>query len=234
MKLLDKKTIVDQRSLERKREIDEGVKLAKKVDQLRQTASEEEANLSKFRIESLKQLKTEVAILVDQRDSLSVEINTLRHKVEKLKMLPDLEWDKITKEAEYLAGLKKKLEEQEFVSMGKEIEIARREELLMIERGRIEDERARVKNELIKNKETFEKNATTEIQLNNKLTQTNAYVREKENELLEKELKIAALERDLVIKEETIAERSLYLNNREKFINDKYQTLLRTEKRIKN
>lgn len=81
MKLLDKKTISQQRSNERKMEIDEGIKLAKKIDTLRETASKEEQNLANFRQASLDVIHTEIRTLTDEKHKLIEEIMNLKHKI---------------------------------------------------------------------------------------------------------------------------------------------------------
>ncbi len=78
MKLLDKQSITTLKNIDRKREVEEGAKLAKKIDILRETASKEEANLSKFRDQSLRLIKEEIDKLIDEK-------LTLRQQIEKLK-----------------------------------------------------------------------------------------------------------------------------------------------------
>lgn len=84
-KLLPKQEIVLLKGAERKREIDEGLKLAKKIDLLRQTASEEEANLKKFREESLKVIKEEMSKIITERDGIIIEIVELKQQKNDLK-----------------------------------------------------------------------------------------------------------------------------------------------------
>lgn len=76
-KLLPKQEFAQLKSEERKREIDEGIKLAEKVDLLRETAAQEGANLAKFRIESLKVIKEEIDKLISEKDILKKEIAEL-------------------------------------------------------------------------------------------------------------------------------------------------------------
>lgn len=79
MKLLSKIEINTLKSVERKKEIDEGVKLAKKVDTLREVASKEESNLRKFRIETLAIIQSEINLKIKERDSLLEEIKKLKN-----------------------------------------------------------------------------------------------------------------------------------------------------------
>ena len=89
MKILSKQEIAATKSSDRKREIDEGVKLARKIDLLRETAAKEGENLAKFREESLKILKKEIIELVTEKQKLSKEVGMLQE--EKLKIRKVLE-----------------------------------------------------------------------------------------------------------------------------------------------
>ncbi len=84
MKLLTKTEIEKQKVIERKVEIDQGMTLAKKIDSLRETASKEESNLAKFRIESLKTIKEEIDEKIRQRNSLESEIVQKRKHLQNL------------------------------------------------------------------------------------------------------------------------------------------------------
>lgn len=85
MKLLRKQEIVLKKNDERKKEIDEGVKLAKTVDVLRQTLGKEQANLAKFRTETLKSIQLDIDNKIKERDELGGQINTLKEELEKKK-----------------------------------------------------------------------------------------------------------------------------------------------------
>lgn len=62
MKLLAKSDIQKAKSIERQQLVNEGLKLAKRVDDLRDVVAQEEAALEKFRRERLKQIHKEIAI----------------------------------------------------------------------------------------------------------------------------------------------------------------------------
>jgi len=56
MRLLAKREVDQRKSVERARDIDEGMKLARQVDTLRETKAEEEASLARFRTESISKI----------------------------------------------------------------------------------------------------------------------------------------------------------------------------------
>lgn len=81
MKLLDKVQISNLKVNERRRDVDEGVKLAKKIDLLRETASAEESRLAKFRTETLRLIKEDIDKLIAERDKLKDEVNNLKNGI---------------------------------------------------------------------------------------------------------------------------------------------------------
>ncbi len=84
MKLLSKQDIQKQKASERKSEIDQGMTLAKKVDELRETVSKESSNLAKFRIESLKTIHQEIDELLQQKNNLSNEVEQMKQYLKKV------------------------------------------------------------------------------------------------------------------------------------------------------
>jgi chromosome segregation ATPase len=60
MKLLDKKKIVEIKAKERQTEINEGIKLAKRIDSLREIQAEEEKSLAVFRNATLKKINDDI------------------------------------------------------------------------------------------------------------------------------------------------------------------------------
>jgi hypothetical protein len=80
MKLLEKNEISKIKGIERKMEIDEGIKLAKRVDTLRELSAKEQTSLSKFRDESLKQIRIEIDSLITERNNLILENKELEKK----------------------------------------------------------------------------------------------------------------------------------------------------------
>jgi acyl carrier protein phosphodiesterase len=76
-RLLDKKRIAASLADERRLEIDKGIKLAKKIDFLRETLAEEETKLERFRTETVKKVQIEIDMLIHERDRLKQEITRL-------------------------------------------------------------------------------------------------------------------------------------------------------------
>lgn len=77
-RLLDKKLVSASLAVERKNEIDKGIKLAKAIDALRQSKAEEEDNLERFRSETVRRVQIEIDSLVIRRDELRSEVQKLQ------------------------------------------------------------------------------------------------------------------------------------------------------------
>lgn len=92
MKLLQKSDIARAKSIERTKEIEEGLKLSRRVDGLRELSAKEEAALEKFRIESLSALMQEIKETTEKKDFLFSEIQSLRE--EKMRGLSEVEQKK--------------------------------------------------------------------------------------------------------------------------------------------
>lgn len=86
MKLLNKQEVEILKSNERLQTVGEGLKLAKKIDVLRETASKEESNLAKFRIETLRLIQEEIRTLNGVKTNLEEEVQALRNEKTKLQL----------------------------------------------------------------------------------------------------------------------------------------------------
>lgn len=100
MRLLSKTEINKAKSIDRQREVDEGLKLAKRVDSLREIISSEESSLEKFRVETLSKIQEDIDAEITKRNYLKREVQELqKDKIEALKPLT-LEWETLRIEQE--------------------------------------------------------------------------------------------------------------------------------------
>jgi hypothetical protein len=78
IKLLSKSEVQKAKQNDRALEVAEGLKLSRRVDGLRELASDEEAKLAKYRDATLAEIQKQIGELSASRDSLSEEVRTLR------------------------------------------------------------------------------------------------------------------------------------------------------------
>ena len=74
MKLLPKVEFEQAKAEAVRKQIEEGQKIAKRIDGLRETLAEEEASLARFRAAQVKALKEEIGSLINERDQLKADI----------------------------------------------------------------------------------------------------------------------------------------------------------------
>lgn len=231
MKLLTKQEIVREKSLERKNEIDEGVKLARRVDTLRQTVAKEEANLNKFRDESLKILRNDLETLQKQKEVLVSQINELDEQKRILRIPLDSEWVKVETRKKEIQTDQELLNEKVSNLLQKEQNYALNIRELLIEQERTKDERSKASQNLIKSSENlaFSEKIISETQAKRK--ENDEYFAQKNKELLSREAQIAISERELKLKEDQIDKERSGLITRTILIQDREQTLERELKR---
>lgn len=93
MRLLDKREVDTAKATDKKREVDEGKKLAKTIDNLREVKAQEEASLTKFRRETVKTIHEEISRKTEERDALKRENDILKEERAILQEPLDKAWE---------------------------------------------------------------------------------------------------------------------------------------------
>lgn len=233
IKLLSKQEINQRQATQKRIEVDQGRKLATRVDTLREIAAEEEASLASFRAKTLKAIHDETQKAVEERDVLLAEVKVLREEIEVgLKPIQKAEAQLQTKTSS--------LEERESQINNRIELIKKKEEELKNDFQKINALHLRL---------TYVQNQLSEmnIEAENHIGMAevfyeNAELKKKEVDLLEKTVKaelhakdieVASRERDITIKEERVQRQYEALNERELQLIDREQTLEREFKRLK-
>ncbi len=128
MKLLAKSEVTKAKSLDRQREVDEGMKLAKRVDTLREVALQEERSLTRYRTETVGKIQKEVTELGDKRDALLEEVRFLAARREELSAPLNEEWDVIYLQKELLSKRETGLDGREAGIRLREADLADRQD----------------------------------------------------------------------------------------------------------
>lgn len=232
MRLLTKNEITKIRTDERKLEIDEGMKLANKVDTLRRTVLEEEAKITKFRDENIKQLREEITDGVEEKGELLAEIEALKAQKAILLEPLDAKWEKVEEQERLLIELQESLNEQSLNIGYLQSETEKQLTEANLDRERAAEQRSLAEKELLAAQIDHE---NSEAVFGLAEAEKDQLVKEYENKfsaLVARENELAAKERDIAATEELLATRQRNLNALEAQINDRYQTLLRTEEEI--
>lgn len=102
MRLLPKSEVVKAKAAAQKRDIDEGVKIARRVDNLREVAAQEEESLEKFRREAVAKIHADIEKAQSELGTLQKEIRDTKRDREQDKRKREAEWQAIAKAQEAL------------------------------------------------------------------------------------------------------------------------------------
>lgn len=233
MKLLTKEQIQQQKSFERKQEIDEGVKLATRVDKLRELSAQEHTNLMRFRDESIKRIQIEIDRYIAQKTQLKREVDDLEEK-RRIALIPlDEEWNKLNKAK---AEVDKAFLDLDVLSGS----LAKQAREITQERIKVEHDKTRIADSKRSVSRNLKKSSRN-------LEESEAILAKAEYQAQKMEEKSVEKFKTLLMKEEELKYREVDLNNRDAFLKRKdevinkknaevehrYQTLLATEKRLK-
>lgn len=233
MKLLSKSDIATAKAKDKRREIDEGLKIAQRVDSLRETQAMEEAALTKFRKETLIAINQEIVSETRKKNELLKEVSDLEdRKREALKPL-DEAWNAVRAKEEELTEYAHQLhQDREILSQAEkdhEIEV----ELLKVEKSRVSDERDRSIKSLA-NAEAFrEENRLILSQNRNILEESKLVLKDAQKKAKLKEQAIHVAELRLKERERIIQEKEKDIINQNIFLADQRKTLERALNRIK-
>lgn len=234
MKLLDKKTIAQQKSLEKKQEIDEGLKLARRIDVLRDTSSKEETRLAKFRIESLKQTKKEIDELIVERERIRKEVLQAEEERRIARLPLDNEWQSLKDRRSELGSIADTILTKAQELLIEERAITDRRKYLTIDEERIADNKRESLKMILEAQENV--NGSREVlEYARKAREIGDHNLSERSKILDRrEAKIAVREREADITEEQFKTKDEEIIRREILVNDRYATLLRSEQRLKN
>lgn len=138
MQLLDKHTIQIQKGIERKIEIDEGAKLAAKIDSLRKILLTEEKRLSQYRETTVNAIQAEISELTNTISLLKNQINELELQKKNLLVPLDEKWDEVRNTEKSLEERKTHVEKQALENHSREKALNARQSALEAEKKHIE------------------------------------------------------------------------------------------------
>jgi len=233
MRLLTKREIDVKKSSERASEIGEGVKLARRVDNLREIQAEEEASLKRFREQTIANIHQEIVLETAKRDTLRGEVRDLEKRREDALKPLDAEWEKVHTIEKELSEKQTELVTRETTISEKEEEIKSVEKNLNDEEKRIAEMTARTSKSLKDAEEARVEAESYRVDSVHIKESALSFKKEVEKELRERDAVMASRERDLGNKEEA-NERDRRAIEVEKIqLADQRATLERAFKRIK-
>lgn len=227
MKLLTKSEIEQKRAADRKLEIDEGIKLARRVDNLRQTIATEGATYELFGNGNKQVVLEQISELVNERDTLRIEVGDLEVERAKLREPLDAEWDAL-REAQAA------LDEQDVDIRYRKRELKEDEAAHAIRRKDIEDAESRIALDRKQTTRNLLDSDALRTELVVKKVEFDAYVQQQISEFEKREAKLASDEENVAnrkarndAREVELDEREAALTERERQVQDMYDTAKR-------
>lgn len=218
MRLLDKQEVNTQKAKEKQLEIKEGAKLANKVDVLRETFSKEQANLTKFRNETLDTVKQEISDAILRKTTLEKELAELQIEKEKLLVPLDKEWDKL-KEAKM--DLEDKVED-----------VVLKESNLQSQLTDLEDRKRKIELEKERISDMKDKAALLFTQATKNLDEKNEILKKSKEEAKEISNLLKEREKAALLREARLDYQQLDIENQKKGIELDKQDIIKTKAQL--
>lgn len=232
MQLMPKRMVAATLATQRKEEIDRGVKLAEKVDAVRDTLAQEEKRLSEFRALSIAQVQVEIDSKLREKNAVEREILVRREELKKLREPLDAEWATVQGIQETVKWQKQELyEKQSALDYGLRLNI-QRERMNNDETTRINTLKAATEHDLAMAKEARDDAVRDLMNARSQASKIVADAKEREEAVEIREESVEIKDEWIKQQEKKLAKRDKDQNDREKLINDKYKTLLRTQARL--
>lgn len=229
IRLLPKSDVAKAKALDRQKEVQEGMKLAKRVDNLREVAAREEESLTKFRVNTISLLKKEIDEKVTERDFLEDTNKVLREERMRLEAPLDLTqaWDRVKNEQEAV-------EEWREDVLLREISLTERENNV-----RDTEKGFKGREQEIRNNEDWTRQALTKAENDSNVArdavkeaeETKMRIKHQERQqnvvVAQKNQEIATIEEGLSFREEEVEKDKADIINQRKFLADQRATLER-------
>lgn len=233
IKLLTKREIDTKKSIERKSEIDEGVKLSRRVDSLREIQAEEQASLEKFRAETVAGIHKEIVQETNMRDTLHAEVVKLeRRREDALRPLDKEKSELATLEKEALVRNDVLTKREQRLFQNEVIAQSVAEELVN-EKKRSDDREARTRKLLVDAQNVSEQAEEERAESVNIREKATLFRENVEKELRERDTQLASKERGITLKESALSLKEEELRIKEIQLTDMRATLERAFKRLK-
>ena len=234
MKLLERQSLNNDLQEQRRAQAEEGIRLAKRIDALRETLSTLEKQHQDFIESSRTTYQEAIGALERRKDELEKEIVRLEERRALLREpLDNEEWESLEeaqkdheKKALSLAIQEASIAKRDSVVLEKEKKAEQRERALNDMSEAIEQERAFVSHEK-------EKATSLTLKLREEEKRSVSEQKERERITLKKDEEFDRRARAIDMREKLLNAREKSIDKREAFVDHKYKVLQRTIKRIK-
>lgn len=223
MRLLSKSDVTTAKAQERKRDIDEGLKVARRIDSLREIATNEEKSLQEFRKRTLEAIHADISTESAKLDVLRSEIGGLEER-KRIALIP------IDEEREKLDGIREMLDERTTDLDKRETAVKQMEVSATAFNKLAQDNLSSANTIEAEARKAFDNASKTSQEAQTAMqtailfrTDAETFKRESEQRLEQRESQIKATEARQKNRDKAQDERERELNNRESFVRDREQ-----------
>lgn len=235
MKLRPKSVVNTLVAEEKRKQISEGLKIAKKVDALREVSAEEEASFQQRREQMVATIKADIAPLASEKQSLIEELPILREEKRKLLEPVDLTeaWSKVRQQEKELDLLKDNLVVRESKARQHEIDLADYGSELTLRERQIKLKEETSNNHLLESEQKISDARKLTDDVEKYKIDTAKEIEQRYLMLQSKEKDYEVNARELSIFKEKLDTKQIELLEKERQINSRYTTLLKAEEYVK-
>lgn len=232
MRLLDKSAVQSHKAREQRQTIEEGVKLAQRIDNLREVAAQEEAALTKFRSETIAKIHEEIKAESAKKEHLTKEVRDLEKRRQNALEPLDQEEKKLQSERAAIESLRGETEAEKRAVEDSRAALDRATKQLRAKEQRVASERERSHAGLLAADAAQKEAAEILAVARRRWTEVLEAGEVAEESLRKRDIHIAARERDVTMKEESVAKSRAKLLKEWKLLKDRKALFERNIKRL--
>lgn len=233
LKLLKKSEIVVLKSQEKQREMDAGLKLAEKVDTLRETRATEEESLRLFREKTIAGIHEETKVLVQEKTVLEHEVAQLKEDRARALVPLDQAFAQIEENEKRLETVDTELKERAFLLAEREASHELQKKQILDEERRVVGEKKRA-DQLLAEADNWRTETKRVLTLEQIRYEEAEALKQKSQETLNASIAEAFARKEYLDKRaEALTQKEATLIEKEVLLIDREKTLEREFKRLK-
>lgn len=230
MRLLEKNQVDTLKNDERKKDIEEGVKIAKRIDELRRLEGDERKRITAWRDQTLALAQEDIKKVFSQKDSLQQVVSVLEEERRRLREPLDEEWEKVREKKEELVSRENYLVSREVSYEKKEQSLLQREKEAQVEIGRADDLMRVASQRVADAQKTLSSAQEQSKSMRQRAQDILGEAQFREKIVQEREIQVAIRERDAQNKYDNALRYGQRMFVKEQELKDRWKVLLDTEK----
>lgn len=229
MKLLSKTDINSQKALERKAEIEEGAKLAKKVDTLRQKAAEVDVTYDAYRKGTVAATLDAVATASLELDRVLAEVATAKEERKGLREPLDAEWKQVKSRENAVTIMETTLQTTEANLSKREDVLTQREDAVSLSEGRANAAEKLAQEHLKAAEDEYAVSRETHARVDEEMSIVGGSLTNRERVVGDREERVTMQEAALALRRKAAEDKETANAQEERRLQDLAETLIRSQ-----